>query len=48
MRRIYKLLMIFSLGFLAILSSCGNSDVNNYISKATDDYIGFSTSQSKL
>ena len=43
MRRIYKLLMIFSLVFLTILSSCGNSDVNNYISKATDDYIGFST-----
>ena len=40
MRRIYKLLMIFSLGFLAILSSCGK---NNYISKAADDYIGFST-----
>ncbi len=40
MRRIYKLLMIFSLLFLSILSSCGK---NNYISKATDDYIGFST-----
>lgn len=40
MRRMYKLLMIFSLGFLAVLSSC---DVNNHISKAADDHIGFST-----
>ena len=47
MRRIYKLLMVFSLGFLAILSSCGNSDVNsdvnNHISIVADDHIGFST-----
>ena len=39
MRRIYKLLVIISLVFLTILSSCGN----NYISKSADDYIGFST-----
>lgn len=39
MRRIYKLLVIISLVFLTILSSCGN----NYNSIAADDYIGFST-----
>ena len=40
MRRIYKLLMIFSLLFLSILSSCGK---NNYNSIAADNHIGFST-----
>ncbi len=42
MRRIYKILMVFSLGFLAILSSCGNSYVNKS-SIVDDDHIGFST-----